>query len=213
MVGGAVDEGALFHCVDVLQAFVERRKGGETGVKAVQCIRGPETWKWTERNPWAGKLLESVRTRLELKPGHFRRSTRPMSASWSTATGRKRPCIPPGCGMDLRRRHRRAEGADHHLDARLARSLRPVPRLERPAALDHRDDGDQEGTVQCGAAAAVHGIVAANMESNWENGRYSAVGRRIETPFMNMTYRSTRGPQFSTGARPPDTPYLRGFAS
>ena len=57
------------------------------------------------------------------------------------------------------------------------------------------------------------GIVAANMDSNWENGRYSAIGRRIQTPFMNMTYRSTRGPQFSTGARPPATPYLRGFAS
>ena len=71
VVGGAADEGALFHCVDVLQAFVERRKGGETGVKAVQCIRGPETWKWTERNPWAGKLLESVRTSFDLKPGHF----------------------------------------------------------------------------------------------------------------------------------------------
>jgi hypothetical protein len=50
------------------------------------------------------------------------------------------------------------------------------------------------------------------MESNWENGRYSAVGRRIETPFMNMTYHSTRGAQFSTGERPPDTPYIRGFA-
>ena len=67
VIGGASDEGALFHCVDVLQAFVERRKGGETGVKSVQCIRGPETWKWTERNPWAGKLLESVRTSFDLK--------------------------------------------------------------------------------------------------------------------------------------------------
>jgi hypothetical protein len=35
------------------------------------------------------------------------------------------------------------------------------------------------------------GIVAYNMESNWENGRYSAVERRIETPFMNMTYHDT----------------------
>ena len=61
VVGGAADEGAIFHCVDVLQAFVERRKGGETGVKSVQSIRGPETWKWVERNPWAGKLLEAVR--------------------------------------------------------------------------------------------------------------------------------------------------------
>ena len=56
------------------------------------------------------------------------------------------------------------------------------------------------------------GIVAYNMESNWENGRYSAIGRRIETPFMNMSYRSVRGPQFSKGERPPDIPYLRGFA-
>ena len=55
------------------------------------------------------------------------------------------------------------------------------------------------------------GIVNHYMESNWENGRYSAVGRRIETPFMNMTYRSTRGPLFNTGPRPPVIPYIRGF--
>src|SRR5690606_21517549 len=71
VVGGASDEGALFHCVDVLQAFVERRRGGETGVRAVQSIRGPETWQWAERNQWAMTLLESIRTRLDLEPGHF----------------------------------------------------------------------------------------------------------------------------------------------
>ena len=64
VVGGAADEGAIFHCVDVLQAFVERRKGGETGVKSAQSIRGPETWKWVERNAWAGKLLDAVAKRL-----------------------------------------------------------------------------------------------------------------------------------------------------
>ena len=57
------------------------------------------------------------------------------------------------------------------------------------------------------------GIVNHYMESNWENGRYSAVGRRIETPFMNMKYRSTHGPMFETGPRPPNTPYIRGFES
>ena len=55
------------------------------------------------------------------------------------------------------------------------------------------------------------GIVSYNMDSNWENGRYSAIGRRIQTPFMNMTYRSTRGPLFETGPRPPVVPYIRGF--
>jgi hypothetical protein len=57
------------------------------------------------------------------------------------------------------------------------------------------------------------GITNHYMESNWDNGgRYSPVGRRIETPFMNMTYRSTRGAQFSKGERPPSLPYIRGFA-
>ena len=55
------------------------------------------------------------------------------------------------------------------------------------------------------------GIVSYNMESNWENGRYHDVGRRIRTPFMDMTYRSTRGAMFETGPRPPFTPYIRGF--
>jgi len=51
------------------------------------------------------------------------------------------------------------------------------------------------------------------MDSNWENGRYSAVGRRVETPYMNMKYQSTHGPMFETGPRPPNRPYIRGFES
>ena len=55
------------------------------------------------------------------------------------------------------------------------------------------------------------GITNHYMDSNWQDGRYSAVGRRIETAAMNISYRSTRGPQFSTGPRPPVVPYMRGF--
>jgi hypothetical protein len=55
------------------------------------------------------------------------------------------------------------------------------------------------------------GILSFNMESNWDNAVYSDVGRRIETPSMNISYHSTRGAQFSTGARPPNVPYIRGF--
>src|SRR3954465_10096819 len=71
VLGGTADEGAIFHAIDVLQAFVERRKGGETGVRSVQSIRGPETWKWVEQNPWANNLIEAVRKNFDLKPAFF----------------------------------------------------------------------------------------------------------------------------------------------
>ena len=43
---------------------------------SVQCIRGPETWQWTDRNPWAGNLLDAVRRCFDLKPGHFQETVR-----------------------------------------------------------------------------------------------------------------------------------------
>ena len=157
VVGDAADEGAIFHCVDVLQAFVDRRKGGETGVKSVQSIRGPETWKWVERTPWAGNLLEAVRKNFDLKPGYFQEGRQSNVCIVEYNDGTNAAVISgSGCGLDLRRRNRRAERPDDHLDAWLARPHLAVPRCERPRALDHRDDADRKGTVQCGAAASVH---------------------------------------------------------
>jgi hypothetical protein len=59
-----------FHALEALQCMVERRKGGETGIAAVECIEGPGVWQWTDANPWAGRLLEAALTRSETKkPG------------------------------------------------------------------------------------------------------------------------------------------------
>jgi hypothetical protein len=214
VVGGAVDEGALFHCVDVLQAFVERRKGGETGVTAVQCIRGPETWAWTERNPWAGALLESVRTRLELKPGHFKEINSPNVCVVEYRDGTKAAVYS-------------ARGVGWTYAGDIAGQKEPtiVSMLGWPGPFDqyHASNAQPHWITETMVTGKEPfnaerlllstGIVAYNMESNWENGRYAPVGRRIETPFMHIAYRSTRGAQFSTGERPPNTPYLRGFDS
>jgi hypothetical protein len=59
-----------FHALEAHQCMVERRKGGETGIAAVQCLEGPEVWKWTDQNAWASRLLDQGLARCEeRKPG------------------------------------------------------------------------------------------------------------------------------------------------
>ena len=194
-------------------AFVERRKGGETGIEAVQCIRGPETWKWTDRNPWAGNLLDAVRTSFDLKPGHFQETVREPNVcivdyrdgtkaavysvrgvGWTYAgdiEGRKDPTIISMLGWPGPYSQYHAANAYEHWLIEMMLTRKEPYNAERLLLST--------------------GIVSYNMESNWENGRYSAIGRRIETPFMNMTYRSTRGPLFNNGAAAAGHPIHTGF--
>ena len=63
--GGWVADGGIFHILDTLQAFVERRKGGETGVRAVQMLKGDEVWKAAQQGLWRRDLLDAALARRE----------------------------------------------------------------------------------------------------------------------------------------------------
>lgn len=41
-----------FHALEAMQALVERRKGGESGVKHLQALRGEAVWKLLEDKKW-----------------------------------------------------------------------------------------------------------------------------------------------------------------
>lgn len=47
-----------FHVLEALQCMVERRRGGETGVRAVQCLQNQDCWKFMDENAWAKKLFD-----------------------------------------------------------------------------------------------------------------------------------------------------------
>jgi hypothetical protein len=50
----------LFHALESLQVFWERRHGGETGVKSVQCLKGPEVWGMGDAGRWSWPLLQAA---------------------------------------------------------------------------------------------------------------------------------------------------------
>lgn len=59
-----------FHLLESLQCMVERRQGGETGVKAVQCLENEAVWKFLDDTPWAQRLFDKALTHSQtLKPG------------------------------------------------------------------------------------------------------------------------------------------------
>jgi hypothetical protein len=49
-----------FHTLELLQAFVERRRGTVTGVAAVACLEGKVTWEAAEQGLWQADLLPAA---------------------------------------------------------------------------------------------------------------------------------------------------------
>jgi len=58
-----------FHGLETLQCMVERRRGGETGVKWVQAYRGESFWKAHQEGVWPKDLVDAALCRSHtLKP-------------------------------------------------------------------------------------------------------------------------------------------------
>jgi hypothetical protein len=75
-VGYGPFEGYGFHALEGLQCLAERRKGGETGVKAVQCLTGPAMWTALDEGRWSKELLEAAMARVPTHArGDYRQAT------------------------------------------------------------------------------------------------------------------------------------------
>jgi hypothetical protein len=53
----------LFHALETLQVMMERRAGGETGVKSVTALRGDAVWRAGDEGQWSWSLLEAALAR------------------------------------------------------------------------------------------------------------------------------------------------------
>ena len=59
-IGYGPMEGYGFHTVEMLQCMVERRRGGETGVKRVEVVKGEGIWEAQRARRWSRELFDAA---------------------------------------------------------------------------------------------------------------------------------------------------------
>ena len=69
MVGTGGSDAMDFHALEAMQCMLERRQGGERGVKSVQLIQGDAVWQAGERGRWSKELLRSALSRSDSPKG------------------------------------------------------------------------------------------------------------------------------------------------
>jgi hypothetical protein len=69
MVGYGESDAMDFHALEGLQCMVERRRGGETGVKSVQMVEGDAVWKALADGRYSKELLTAALSRSDTPMG------------------------------------------------------------------------------------------------------------------------------------------------
>lgn len=189
--GGWVADGGIFHILETLQAFTERRKGGETGVKAVRMLKNAEVWKAAEQGLWKRELLDAALAR-QLKPSDkkpeemtavlglveyrdgFTAATLALSgvSEYIAAVKPKgRPAVATLCYIP-------SENSNNF--SNLVHGITQMIQTGKPAVDIHR-------------TLLVTGALAALMESGFQN------GKRIETPELTVSYKAPQHSWFGKG--------------
>ncbi len=78
MVGVGGSDAMDYHALEAMQCMVERRKGGETGIKSVQLLEGDAVWKAGDEGVWSRRLLEAALSRSDSLLGLSDLDSRPQ---------------------------------------------------------------------------------------------------------------------------------------
>jgi hypothetical protein len=207
MVGVGGSDPMDFHALEAMQCMVERRKGGETGVKAVQLITGDGVWKAGDDGRWSRALLEAALSRSHSIQGLSATDGRTQDLS---AGGELRKLTPNPAAYFIeyvdgtRSTLLMLDGAvkDYTFAARLRETpgivstlflLPPDPNVAYSACLMHK----VEEMIESGRAPypvdrtlLVSGILENCLESKLQ------AGRRLETPHLGVHYRPPQDSQF-----------------
>lgn len=77
LVGIGFGRSDRYRALETLQAMVERRRGGETGVRSVQSVAGQAVWRAGSSGRWSRELLEAAVARSDSLQGETLKDGRP----------------------------------------------------------------------------------------------------------------------------------------
>lgn len=77
MVGIGFGRSDRYRALETLQAMVERRRGGETGVRSVQWVGGQAVWRSGSSGRWSRELLQAAVARSDSLQGETLKDGRP----------------------------------------------------------------------------------------------------------------------------------------
>jgi len=186
--------------------MVERRKGAETGVKAVQCLQGEAIWKALDLGRWSKPLLEAALARV---PAHAAGDYRALTAKADDAGVfliEYRDGLPAAVALMNGWAHE-GDGGAFTFAAQVKGRDRPDATLfylQQPEPFGHFaylvkaiDNMIQTGHAPYPVERTLltTGILDAILTSKAEN------HRRVETPYLAIRYQPTDWP-FATDPVP-----------
>jgi hypothetical protein len=207
MVGVGASDPMDFHALEAMQCMVERRQGGETGVKRVQLLSGESVWQTGRQGGWSRELLEAALSRSDSIQGLTAIDGRPQRL---TETDELRRLVrqPSAYFIDYADGTRATllmlDGAvaDYTFAARLRGSNRlistqfllpPNPNVAYSACLMHKveemlESGQAPYPVE--RTLLVSGVLESCLDSKIQD------SRPIETPHLDIRYHSAQNSQF-----------------
>jgi hypothetical protein len=203
MVGEYAGDDAMdFHALEGMQCMVERRKGGETGVRAVQTITGDAIWD----GPWSKDLLIAALSRsdtpegLTLKDGRTQDLVRSGEAR-KLATHPEAYLIEYQDGLRATMLNLRGVVQDFNFAARIKGMgnlstqflLTPNPNVTYSACLMHKVE--QMFSTGIAPYPVERTLLTSGMLEACRTSKLEA-NRRLETPHLNVRYQPPQTSQY-----------------
>jgi hypothetical protein len=209
MVGVGGVDGMDFDALEALQCMVERRKGGETGVKAVQLLEGDDVWTAGNAGRWSKDLLSSALSRSDTPMGLtvLDGRTQDLVASGVLPQLVKNPaayCIEYNDGTRATLLMLNGAIMDYNIAARVAGHgmvstqffLPPAPNVAYSACLAAKIDQmfqSKSAAYPVERTLLTTGVLEACLQSRHR------LNQRLETPQLAVKYQAPAESQFARG--------------